>query len=76
MRNTITYRHWQPGDDDAILAFLPNTNEDWYRNKFDDPDIEPEGICLAFNDESVHSVFRLNRRRMLICFCPLVQKLI
>lgn len=53
MRNTITYRHWQPGDDGAILAFLPNTDEDWYRNKFDDPDIEPEGICLAFNDEKV-----------------------
>ena len=56
MHNTITYRHWQPGDDDAILAFLPDTNEDWYRHKFDDPDvedIEPEGICLAFVGERV-----------------------
>ena len=52
MSNTIIYRHWQPGDDDAVLAFLPNTNEDWYRHKFDDLDadeiLEPEGIRLAF----------------------------
>lgn len=49
MRSTITYRHWQPGDDDAILAFLPNTNEKWFRNKFDDPEdsLEPSGIRLA-----------------------------
>ncbi|MCY4402730.1 MAG: GNAT family N-acetyltransferase [Candidatus Poribacteria bacterium] len=51
----ITYRHWQPGDDDAILAFLPNTNEEWFRNKFDYPDdmLEPEGIRLAFVDNKV-----------------------
>ena len=53
MRNTIVYRHWQPGDDDAVLAFLPNTNEDWYRHKFDDEDLEPEGIRLAFLNERV-----------------------
>lgn len=56
MCNTIIYRHWQPGDDDAVLAFLPNTNEDWYRHKFDDPDVEnfePEGIHLAFLNERV-----------------------
>ena len=53
MRNTIIYRHWQPGDDDAVLAFLPNTNEDWFRHKFDDEDLEPEGLCLAFFDERV-----------------------
>ncbi len=55
MNNTIIYRHWQPGDDDAVLAFLPNTNEDWYRRKFDDfdEDLEPEGICLAFVNERV-----------------------
>ena len=54
MHNIITYRHWQPGDDDAILAFLPNTNEDWFRHKFDDPGdngLEPEGIRLAFIDD-------------------------
>lgn len=52
---TITYRHWQPGDDDAILEFLPNTNEDWFRHKFDDPDdmLEPEGIRLAFVNDRV-----------------------
>ena len=56
MRNTIVYRHWQPGDDDAVLALLPNTNEDWYRHKFDDPDVEnfePEGIHLALVHERV-----------------------
>ena len=53
MRNTIVYRYWQPGDDDAVLAFLPNTNEDWFRHKFDDEDIEPEGIRLAFFHERV-----------------------
>lgn len=54
MGDMIIYRHWQPGDDDAVLAFLPNTNEDWYRNKFDETDdrpLEPEGIRLAFYGE-------------------------
>ena len=56
MGNIITYRHWQHGDDDAILVFLPNTNEDWFRHKFDDPgdeDLEPQGIRLAFLDARV-----------------------
>ena len=56
MRDTIIYRHWQPGDDDAVLAFLPNTNEDWFRHKFDETDnntLEPEGIRLAFVDKKV-----------------------
>ena len=53
MRDTIVYRHWQPGDDDAVLAFLPNTNEDWFRHKFGDADLEPEGIRLAFLSERV-----------------------
>ena len=53
MRNTIVYRHWQPGDDDVVLAFRPNTNEDWYPQKFDDGDLEPEGIRLAFLNERV-----------------------
>lgn len=51
MCNPIIYRHWQPGDDDAVLAFRPNTNEEWYRHKFDDGDLEPEGIRLAFLGE-------------------------
>ncbi|MCY4570271.1 MAG: GNAT family N-acetyltransferase [Candidatus Poribacteria bacterium] len=51
MHNTIIYRYWQLGDDDAILAFRPNTNEDWFRHKFDDEDLEPEGIRLAFLGE-------------------------
>ena len=53
MRNTIIYRHWQPGDDDAVLALLPSTNEDWFRHKFDDEDLEPQGIRLAFFNERV-----------------------
>ena len=56
MRNTLIYRHWQPGDDDAVLAFRPNTNKAWYRQKFDDPDVEnfePEGIHLALVNERV-----------------------
>lgn len=52
MDNTIVYRHWQPGDDDAVLAFRP-VNEDWFRHKFDDEDLEPEGIRLAFLNERV-----------------------
>ena len=53
MSNTIIYRHWQPGDDDAVLSFLPNTNEDWFRHKFNDLDdsLKPEGIRLAFLGE-------------------------
>ena len=53
MCNSIIYRHWQPGDDDAVLAFLPNTNADWFRHKFDDEDLEPEGIRLAFLNERI-----------------------
>jgi len=53
MDNPIVYRYWQPGDDDAVLAFRPNTNEDWFRHKFDDGDLEPEGIRLAFLNERV-----------------------
>lgn len=53
MCDPIIYRHWQPGDDDAVLAFLPNTDEDWFRHKFDDEALEPEGIRLAFLDERV-----------------------
>ena len=52
MRNTIIYRHCQPGDDAAVLAFRP-VNEDWFRHKFDDENLEPEGIRLAFLNERV-----------------------
>ena len=39
MRNTITYRHWQFGDDDAILKlFLQDEQfgitKDYYEKKF------------------------------------------
>jgi len=50
MRDTILYRHWQPGDDDAVLALMSHTNKDWYRQKFDNSNgenLEPEGIRLA-----------------------------
>ena len=57
MGNTITYRHWQPGDDDAILELLvPSgqlSSEDSYRNKFNNWPVEAEGICLALFDEKV-----------------------
>ncbi len=56
MRNTITYRHWQPGDDDAVLKLLvpaEQVNEDIYRNKFESSHIEAEGIRLAFLNERV-----------------------
>lgn len=56
MSDTIIYRHWQSGDDDAVLAFLPNTNENWYRHKFDETEdntLEPEGIRLAFVGKKV-----------------------
>jgi len=49
MDNPIVYRHWQPGDDAAVLVFRPNTNKDWFRHKFDDENLEPEGIRLAFH---------------------------
>lgn len=47
MHNTIIYRHWQPGDDDAILELLlpaGQVNEDIYRNKFGNSHIEAEGL--------------------------------
>ena len=57
MHSPIIYRHWQPGDDNAVLALLPSTNEDWFRHKFDDEDLEPEGTGsdLLFLDFSLIS---------------------
>lgn len=57
MRGKIIYRHWQPGDDDAILELLvPSgqlSSENSYRNKFRDWSVEAGGICLALVDEKV-----------------------
>ena len=56
MGNTITYRHWQPGDDDAVLELLlpaEQCGENYYRKKFNNPSVEPEGIRLAFLNERV-----------------------
>ncbi len=56
MRNTITYRHWQSGDDGAILKLLvpaEQCKEDYYRKKFNSPSLEPEGIRLAIVGQRV-----------------------
>lgn len=57
MRSSITYRHWQPGDDDAILELLSpgpfNISRDYYEKKFNDGYLEPEGVRLAFVNERV-----------------------
>lgn len=57
MRHKIVYRHWQPGDDDAVLELLvPSgqlSSEDSYRNKFRDWSVVEEDIRLAFVDEKV-----------------------
>ena len=56
MRGKIVYRHWQPGDDDAILELLlpaEQVDENIYRNKFEGPDIEAEEIRLALVNERV-----------------------
>ncbi len=56
MRHKIIYRHWQPGDDDAILELLlpaEQVDENIYRNKFEGPNIEAEGIRLALVNERV-----------------------
>ncbi len=56
MRHKIIYRHWQPGDDDAILELLlpaEQVDENFYRNKFEDSDVEAEGIRLALVNERV-----------------------
>ena len=55
MRHKIIYRHWQPGDDDAILELLlpaEQVDENMYRNKFEGY-LEAEGIRLALVNERV-----------------------
>lgn len=52
----VTYRHWQPGDDEAILAFLLPVG--WiarqvYLDKFSDPLLEAQGIHLAWQGDRV-----------------------
>ena len=51
MRQKIIYRHWQPGDDDAVLELLvPSgqlSSEGSYRSKFNNWPVEAEGIRLA-----------------------------
>lgn len=56
MHRAITYRHWQPGDDDAVLKLLvpaEQVNENIYRNKFESSRLEAEGIRLALLNERV-----------------------
>ncbi len=56
MANTLTFRHWQPGDDDAILKLLvpaEQCNEYHYRRKFNRPNLEPEDIRIALDGERV-----------------------
>lgn len=57
MPEKIVYRHWQLGDDDAVLELLAPSgqlgSEDSYRNKFNNWPVESEGICLALVDEKV-----------------------
>ena len=57
MRHNIIYRHWQPGDDDAILELLlpafKQVREDRYRKKFDNSHLEAEAVHLALVNERV-----------------------
>ena len=56
MRNKVNYRHWQPGDDDAVLELLipaEQIDENIYRNKFESSHIDAEGIRLAFLNKRV-----------------------
>ena len=58
MRHKIIYRHWQPGDDDAILELFLRDEQfgitkDYYEKKFSGPGLEPEGIRLALVGERV-----------------------
>ena len=57
MRHKIIYRHWQPGDDDAILALLlpvfKQVREDHYRKKFDNSRLAAEAVHLAMINKRV-----------------------
>lgn len=57
MRHKIIYRHWQPGDDEAILALLmpifKQVRDDRYRSKFDNSHLDPEAVHLALLNERV-----------------------
>ena len=58
MSDKIIYRHWHPGDDDAILELLvpaEQVHEDSYRTKFEDwhVDIDAEAIRLALLNDRV-----------------------
>ena len=58
MHHKIIYRHWQPGDDDAILALFLQDEQfgitrDYYQGKFSSPELEPEGVRLALLGERV-----------------------
>ena len=58
MHHKIIYRHWQPGDDDAILALFLQDEQfgitrDYYQGKFSSPELEPEGVRLALVGERV-----------------------
>ena len=57
MSHKIIYRHWQPGDDDAILELLMSmfkqVREDRYRKKFNNSHLEAEAVHLALLNERV-----------------------
>ena len=58
MLHKIIYRHWQPGDDDAILELLlpaEQVSENIYRNKFESSHLKPEGI--RFKPEGIRLAF-------------------
>ena len=51
MRNTIVYRHWQPGDDDAVLAFRPNTNQEYRESEFPPTgELDTSAVLFLFLD--------------------------
>ena len=70
MNNPPTYRSWQPGDDDILMplieksGFLPDI--EWYRDKFEDAGVMPEGILLAFCDGALAGHLMCYDRRLMI----------
>ena len=58
MPKKIVYRHWQPGDDDAVLELFLQDEQfgitrDYYQMKFSGSYLEPEGVRLALGGERV-----------------------